>query len=314
MFGQKNKRIPIKKSDYKKAVLDANKRLSNSNKQLESDVKDKQSELKSIKKESSAVKKELNKLNDSFGSLEAEFSTQKALLNSEKGKVSKLKKEVYNVNSNISNLRGQEAAMCENIKMLHKQSDSLKSNIGVLKSQEASMKEIVSEVDYFNKQKEICKNELDEINEAISAGKREIDRIDGDFERRSSGHKRDVRVMSKKHKELDLELVAISKSVEVAEAHHKSLSTRLKEDIQKKEVDLEALKSLINDKEVEYISMKEKAIDAENLIKDEEFRINKIKDNFEKWKVGALESAAKLKLKGKLDNIDKAGLGDILNG
>ena len=149
--------------------------------------------------------------------------------------------------------------------MLHKQSDSLKSNIEVLKNKEASMKEIISEVDYFNKQKEIYKNELDEINEAISTGKREISRIDGDFDRRSLGHKRDVNAMSKKHKELDLELVAISKSVEIAEAHHKSLSIRLKKDMEEKKVDLEALKSLIDDKEVEYISMKEKATDAEIL-------------------------------------------------
>ena len=43
-------------------------------------------------------------------------------------------------------------------------------------------------------------------------------------------------------------------------------------------------------------------------------RIKKAKDSFAKWKIGVLEEVARLKLKSKVDNIDKAGLSDILNG
>ena len=35
---------------------------------------------------------------------------------------------------------------------------------------------------------------------------------------------------------------------------------------------------------------------------------------YESWRIGILEEVAKLKLKNKVDNIDKAGLSDILNG
>ena len=35
-------------------------------------------------------------------------------------------------------------------------------------------------------------------------------------------------------------------------------------------------------------------------------------DAFEKWKLNQLEQVAKLKLKGKIETIDKAGLGDII--
>ena len=38
------------------------------------------------------------------------------------------------------------------------------------------------------------------------------------------------------------------------------------------------------------------------------------KGHFAKWKIGVLEEVARLKLKSKVDKIDKAGLSDILNG
>ena len=37
-----------------------------------------------------------------------------------------------------------------------------------------------------------------------------------------------------------------------------------------------------------------------------------IKDNFETWKVTAVEEVARMKLRGRIENIDKAGLKDVL--
>ena len=41
-------------------------------------------------------------------------------------------------------------------------------------------------------------------------------------------------------------------------------------------------------------------------------KVATIKDNYSKWKVEALEDVARMKLRGKLETIDKAGLKDIL--
>jgi len=38
------------------------------------------------------------------------------------------------------------------------------------------------------------------------------------------------------------------------------------------------------------------------------------KDAYEKWRVNQLEQVAKLKLKNKIEKIDKVGLSEILNG
>ena len=46
----------------------------------------------------------------------------------------------------------------------------------------------------------------------------------------------------------------------------------------------------------------------------EEDRIKNGKERFERWRIGILEEVARMKLKKKVDNIDKAGLSEILNG
>ena len=51
-----------------------------------------------------------------------------------------------------------------------------------------------------------------------------------------------------------------------------------------------------------------------NSVDEEQKRIDKIKVNYSNWKVNALAEIARLKLKGKIENIDKVGLGEILNG
>ena len=45
----------------------------------------------------------------------------------------------------------------------------------------------------------------------------------------------------------------------------------------------------------------------------EKKNITRVKENFSKWKVMVLEDVARLKLKNKIDKIDKAGLSEVLN-
>ena len=44
-----------------------------------------------------------------------------------------------------------------------------------------------------------------------------------------------------------------------------------------------------------------------------ELRIDDAKSKFENWKLTQLDQVAKMKIKGKIDNIDKAGLREILD-
>tara|TARA_R100000458_G_C8147859_1_gene156615 strand:- start:446 stop:595 length:150 start_codon:yes stop_codon:yes gene_type:complete len=46
----------------------------------------------------------------------------------------------------------------------------------------------------------------------------------------------------------------------------------------------------------------------------EKRKVQTVKDALAKWKINELEQIAKMKLKKKIDNIDKAGLSEIFNG
>ena len=87
--------------------------------------------------------------------------------------------------------------------------------------------------------------------------------------------------------------------------------------------EIETNTSLATMKAKEYEAILTKVIVAENKIKNadqkvadilkrQEESIANIKKRFEAWKLTQLDQMAKLKLKGKIENIDKAGLRDIL--
>ena len=65
-------------------------------------------------------------------------------------------------------------------------------------------------------------------------------------------------------------------------------------------------------------SVEERVNDAEErieiAIKKEQDKVNKIKGDFKHWKIEALDGVARMKIKGKMENIDKAGLKDVLDG
>jgi hypothetical protein len=71
---------------------------------------------------------------------------------------------------------------------------------------------------------------------------------------------------------------------------------------------------LVDKKEDEYISWERKLANIEKSVESEQSRINTVKKNFENWKINALEEVARMKIKRKMENIDKAGLTEILNG
>ena len=172
----------------------------------------------------------------------------------------------------------------------------------------------LKDIDYINKQKELLEKDVKELKESINNYKREYDVSRSDFEKLSKATAKDDAKMRKRSKNLREELNAINRSVEVAESNHIAVCKRYKETEEDCKIELNAIKSMVDEKESEFVAMQERLKDSENAVKEEEFKISLIKSNFEKWKVSALESVAKLKLKGKIDSIDKAGLGEILNG
>ena len=70
---------------------------------------------------------------------------------------------------------------------------------------------------------------------------------------------------------------------------------------------------MISKAESEYLSLEKKISVAKNNVLEEEDKIETIKKSFKEWQVGAVEEVARMKLKGRIENIDKAGLKDVLS-
>ena len=99
----------------------------------------------------------------------------------------------------------------------------------------------------------------------------------------------------------------------------------LKDYTKEKEQEADIIESLVKQREHAYIDIETKFKQAENAlmyakeltdkeIDRERKEVEKIKERYKDWKIGALEEVARLKLKKKIENINKAGLAEILNG
>ena len=94
----------------------------------------------------------------------------------------------------------------------------------------------------------------------------------------------------------------------------RQLLDRSKVEKEKAENELQAIKNLCNNTEDKYIGWEQKVAEAKARADKEVERNKRAIESFKKWKIGVLEEVARLKLKSKVDKIDKAGLSDILNG
>ena len=80
------------------------------------------------------------------------------------------------------------------------------------------------------------------------------------------------------------------------------------------DMELQAIKNLVDNAEDKYIEWENKVNKLSVKADKDEDRIKNAKERFENWRIGILEEVARMKLKKKVDNIDKAGLSEILNG
>ena len=96
-------------------------------------------------------------------------------------------------------------------------------------------------------------------------------------------------------------------------------------DMEDKQYDSDTYRALAEKAEKDYITIQGNIIAVEkrcekldqqacDILERQEKGIARIKDRYETWKLNELDKMAKMKLKGKIDNIDKAGLKDILDG
>ena len=318
MFGNKKRRIPISKDDIKKAVKSANDKLKRVNKRLDKDISDKEGTLSSIKKDISANSKELKSVTSAIQSEKHDAFEVRADAKKERLKLSKLKTQVAEVVSN-------EGKAQSNLNNLTKESDALVKNISKMNDDIAIASTIKEEIKILKSDKKIELKELDKVGSEVRDIKAELPNLQADSIKKKKSHKE---LLAKLDAEVELKQKLLDEvdgkyTIKIAE-----LNTRvscLKDTVKDKEQEAEVIESLVKQREYAYVEIETKFKQAENAlmftreltdkeIEREKSEKEKIKKKFNQWKMSVLEEVARMKLKKKIEKIDKAGLAEILNG
>ena len=126
-----------------------------------------------------------------------------------------------------------------------------------------------------------------------------------------------------KQSSIEKKIADINSKVDAAQDELYKVNTALASATANKNDEINILDSIITKKEQEYMDLEtkykvvsrslERANKAvEDAVKREAASISDIKANFKNWKISALEEVARMKLKGRMEKIDRAGLKDIL--
>ena len=113
---------------------------------------------------------------------------------------------------------------------------------------------------------------------------------------------------------LKVKLQSLEKEFAVKESKLISDIASLDDSLKEKNKEVDKVNSILEKAEEDYIKLDSKISVAKNNVLEEEARIDKVKEGFASWKVQVVEEVARMKLKGKMANIDKAGLKEIING
>ena len=127
----------------------------------------------------------------------------------------------------------------------------------------------------------------------------------------------DTKTMREGHESLKKDLEAVMKASvkKIAEvtAYTKRESQSIGDSILDLKGESAAIQSEINESMAKLNVERQNLADMEEAKELAQFKTKQAKDDYEKFKVKCFEEIAALKLRGKLDKIDKAGLSDVFN-
>ena len=292
-------------SDLKKSTVTRNKKLASANKDLE--VKIKLLEEQAIKAE-----KKLKVINEDY----KKFYNENDRLSKD---IVKVESKLVIANNDLTNTL--ESAS----RAISSESEAHKSKEEILKEHSKLSKEVSGMYSDKNEFKKLTKD-LSILKQVILEDSAEMAQLKNDKnnlakQKRDSVKRYDDTLEKEEMIKVKLEveevafkvkLEAINKELSLQEASNNKKISELYEDIDSKNKELEQVNKMIEKAEKDYIKVDKKVSVAKNNVLEEESRQEKIKEDFADWKVLAVDEMARMKLRGRMENIDKAGLKDVL--
>jgi len=317
MFGQKNKNRRVSKDDIKSSVLRANKRFQNANDKIQKEVSGAKDALKGLKADAKATQKQIDMAYNKVTSYKSQISSNlKTLdksrrdLNASLDRLSRSLDEEKCVEQNISALKKEETKFKKSVTALEKrllERDGLAVQIKNAKAEYSSVK----------KELQILQGEMESARTDSVAVRSAKDSLEAEFDALKEKTDRDTVAIQES---IDLS-AALQKLKETEHAQKmKSLDAQMTE----KQQEADDFIALAEKSKGEYINIQGALLSAEKriekaeeestlILKRREDGIGRIKERYETWKLNELDKVAKMKLKGKIENIDKAGLKEILD-
>ena len=299
--------IQIKQSDLNQAIIRKNKSLETKNKWLESSIGDKENAIKELDGKAKSCNAEIK-------SLIKIIEDEKKSLVSQKNKVYKVEDEVSKIASKVSILKKDESSLDGSISKLEGDKKILVQDVAYLGFQKKEAERLLSEVNSIEIDKASKTKELESLHENYDNLLDSLHTLEENHESMGLKYKEELEEASdilhqriNEYKEKEDELKSFQKTSDYK-------IKVLKEDVKDMQDELSGVQSLVNKTEDEVINWRKKVEVEKNRVEEEKKNITRVKENFSKWKIGILEDVAIMKLKNKIDNIDKAGLSEILNG
>ena len=304
-FSLKNA-IQLTKKQLDKKKVEANRQLQDNNNALKDNIKLLDNEYKEtiVKAENIAdeVKtsiKQQQKLKDNIKSLMSKNNAADYQLTVKKAKLGDL---INNIKK-LTNDTEVGKKRLETINKAIQQTNAIKPDIIKFKEELKSV----------NQELMKKKLELDDImNQEGIIGDR-VKNISDDYEKQIKPYETSLIKVKKKHDDLCKDYKIEIDKLEGDVGKIVSVITKHKGQLKNIEREIAAAKSIFEDNAIKI----KNAIDENRQLKREkDILMREIADSkrrFEDWKVKATEDVAKQVLKGRLENIDKAGLKDIFN-
>jgi|2_EtaG_2_1085320.scaffolds.fasta_scaffold08777_4 chromosome segregation ATPase len=316
MFGPKKPRVS--KDSLKKAVVSANKKLVSANSRLKKDIEVNKKKLKGMEDNYEAHRKALEDMKEvqvyaenelegvQFEVADVQTSLKKAL-----SKLAKLTEDSNALKESNKELEDKSAELFKSIEALEKKEeelDGLTVSLKQIRKEEADGQETL----------ELLAIELNELDMGVEAYTTRKDAAESEF----SAFKMKI---ERERATVHGELSNIKDRMAQSTLECGKEMGRLDKAIAERISELQDMDLLLAKKDYEFSTVQSKISTAKDIVKDAEQRadyildkaqekVAKVKGDFKDWKVQALDEVARKKMKGQIENIDKAGLGEVLNG
>jgi len=304
-ISRKNNKLNISSKDLKKAVVDANNRLKKSNDNLSSRIKDAEKLVKS-------KDKELKDFDKKFKTKLKEIDASEKYATKLRADIYSLEKESSKLNEVIKKLKGDESSRNKNIKKFDSIKGVLEDVIAGLELRKEKAEKIVKDIGNIEIRKSVAQSDLNKLFKSISLEQSKIKNIEKSKSDISNDFKEFKDSLRIEKNTLILDIDCIKDKLKAKEFELEKITSDLDEKISDKNSELKAVSSLVDKAENEYIAYEGKIKKAQGEVDMKKREVQTVKDAYEKWRINQLEQVAKLKLKNKIDKINKAGLSEIL--